>query len=150
MPPEALEKNPKYGTALDIFSFGHLSLYTIVQEFPYPSAPTNPDPNTPGAVIGLTEAQRRSQQVEQLSKQLGGEGHPLEQLITECLHNDPRLRPSARQLLSQLESLRAEIDDPYGHMSKLELIQALRGKEDGGRAVKDMQAEVTQVEVHME
>ena len=31
MPPEALEQNPTYGLPLDVFSFGHLALYTLTQ-----------------------------------------------------------------------------------------------------------------------
>ncbi len=31
MPPEALDANHRYGPSLDIFSFGHLSLYTLTQ-----------------------------------------------------------------------------------------------------------------------
>ena len=31
MPPEALDENHRYGPSLDIFSFGHLALYTITQ-----------------------------------------------------------------------------------------------------------------------
>ena len=34
MPPEALKENPKYDEKLDIFSFGHLALYVINQDFP--------------------------------------------------------------------------------------------------------------------
>ncbi len=148
MPPEALGKNAKYNATIDMFSFGHLTLYTLVQDFPYPTAPTRPDPSNPGMVIGLTEVQRRSEQMEQLSRQLGGGRHPLVQLVTQCLHNDPRQRPSARQVLSQLEGMRAQIEDPYQHMSKLELIQALRERE-GGRGGGALQAQVTKLEVFM-
>ena len=31
MPPEALDDRHRYGPSLDIFSFGHLALYTIIQ-----------------------------------------------------------------------------------------------------------------------
>ena len=31
MPPEALDDGPLYGPSLDIFSFGHLALFTIIQ-----------------------------------------------------------------------------------------------------------------------
>ena len=34
MPPEALAQKPVYGPALDIFSFGHLSLFLVNQVFP--------------------------------------------------------------------------------------------------------------------
>ena len=31
MPPEALNESHKYGPSLDVFSFGHLTLYTVTQ-----------------------------------------------------------------------------------------------------------------------
>ena len=31
MPPEALNESHRYGPSLDVFSFGHLSLYTLTQ-----------------------------------------------------------------------------------------------------------------------
>ena len=34
MPPEAFEVPPKYGPKLDMFSFGHLALFTATQQFP--------------------------------------------------------------------------------------------------------------------
>ena len=128
MPPEALEESPRYSTTFDMFSFGHLSLYTIIQEFPAPTAPTFMDPNNPGMVIGRTEIQRRERFIQSMFQQLGRR-HPLAQLVMQCLHNDPRQRPSARQVLHQLEQLRAQITDRYEHMSKLEMIHALREKE---------------------
>ncbi len=146
MPPEVFELNPKYNTAIDIFSFGHLTLYTLVQDFPYPTAPTCMDPNHPGVLVARSEVQRRSEQMEQLSRQLGGGRHPLVQLVTQCLHNDPRQRPSARQVLSQLEGMRAHIEDPYQDMSKLELIQVLRAREGGGGGGV-LQAQVALLEV---
>ena len=34
-----------------------------------------------------------------------GSDHPLIQLVKQCLHNIPRERPSAKQLLSRLKKL---------------------------------------------
>ena len=34
MPPEALYERPKYDTPLDVFSFGQLALYIVLQQFP--------------------------------------------------------------------------------------------------------------------
>ncbi len=147
MPPEVLEENPKYSTTIDMFSFGHLTLFTLVQDFPYPTPAAVMDPNNPGMLLGRSEVQRRSRQMEQLSRQLGGGRYPLVQLVTQCLHNDPRQRPSARQVLSQLERVRAQLEDRYEQMSKLELIQALRGGE-GGEGVA-LQAQITQLQVLM-
>ncbi len=149
MPPEFnLEEN---NTAIDVFSFGHLVLYTIVQDFPYPSPAVVMDPDNPGVLVARSEVQRRSRQMEQLSQQLGGETHSLVQLVTQCLHNDPRQRPSARQVLSQLEKIRAQIEDPYEGLSKLELIQALRRREGGTdwgaleAQIKDLQVFTTHI-----
>lgn len=36
MPPEALSASTRYGPSLDIFSFGHLALYTLTQVSPIP------------------------------------------------------------------------------------------------------------------
>ncbi len=129
MPPEAVGKNVKYNAAIDVFSFGHLALYTLVQDFPAPTAPTIMDPDDPEAIVARTEVQRRSEQIDLLIRQLGGQRHPLVQLVVQCLHNNPRQRPSVREVLSQLEKVRAQIQDPYEGMSKLELIQALRRRE---------------------
>ncbi len=136
MPPEALEEDPKYNATIDMFAFGHLTLYTVVEDLPIPTAPTRPDPDNPGMVIGLTEIQRRNRHMKKLVQKLGGEKHPLVELVTQCLHNDPKQRPSAGQVLSQLEEMRAKIEDPSANMSKLEMIQVLkrrgRREEEGG------------------
>lgn len=34
MPPEAMDDTHRYGPSLDVFSFGHLALYTIIQVRP--------------------------------------------------------------------------------------------------------------------
>ncbi len=129
MPPEALDENPKYSTTLDVFSLGHLALYTVVRDFPFPTAPTQPDPKRPGELVARSETERRSRQVEQSWKQLG-KGHPLVQLVTHCLQNDPRQRPTARWVLQELERMKAKVKPgPYESMSKLEMIAALRENE---------------------
>ncbi len=129
MPPEAVGKNVKYNAAIDVFSFGHLALYTLVQDFPIPTAPTIMDPDDPEVIVACSEVSRRSEQIDLLIRQLGEHRHPLVQLVIQCLHNNPRQRPSAREVLKQLEKVRAQIQDPYEGMSKLELIQALRRRE---------------------
>ena len=149
MPPEALEIKAKYNTTIDMFSYGHLSLYTIVQDYPVPTAPTRPDPNNPGMVIGLTEVQRRSHQMELLSKQLGGDEHFLVQLVTQCLQNDPKQRPSARQALDQLERMRAKIENSkYINMSKLELILALTRQHEDRDSWRPCETQVAQLQVY--
>lgn len=129
MPPEALEQNSRYGTSIDIFSFGHLALFTITQDFPFPTEPILMDPDNPGRLIPRSEVERRSAQMGQLSRQLGGERCPLVQLITQCLHNNPEERPLASEIMSELQQIRSQIVDEYQYMSKVEMINLLRTRE---------------------
>ena len=139
MPPEALEENPKYNAAIDMFAFGELSLFTGIQELPLPVAPTYMDPDNPGMIMGRSEVQRRARFIGQLKEMLGDE-HSLVHLITRCLQNDPRKRPSAREALQQLDAMKSQIEDPYKHVNKLEMIQTLEGAEIGAQAqVKQLQ-----------
>ncbi len=152
MPPESLEENPKYNSSIDMFSFGHLSLYTIVNEFPLPTAPTRIDTNDPSKVVGLTEIERRSRQIEKLLEIMGGKEHPMVQLVTLCLQNDSKQRPSARQALLQLQVMKDRTEDEYERMSRLELIRAVKGVvkvqgKDGGRESEKLKAQVMQLQV---
>ena len=102
MPPEAFEEH--YGDKLDMFSFGHLALYTITQVFPGDlSAPTSCDSQS-GKVIPRTEVQRRSQYMQILYESLS-EKHALVKLIEQCLNNAPHKRPRAMEALHWLEEL---------------------------------------------
>ena len=50
-------------------------------------------------------------------------------LVKQCLDDDPSERPTAQELLQQLENVRAQIEDPYQHLNKLEAMRALREKD---------------------
>ena len=82
-----------------------------MQVFPGILLPHNyPDPDNPGRLIGRSEVERRTDYIKPLYKELG-EQHPLVQLICQCLHNIPAQRPSAEELLQQLE---AQMEEAYG------------------------------------
>ena len=72
--------------------------------------------------------QRREEYIKLLHQQLG-EQHPLVLLVKQCLDNDPSERPTAQELLQQLENVRAQIEDPYQHLNKLEAMRALAEKD---------------------
>ena len=57
--------------------------------------------------------ERRADYIYPLCEQLG-EQHPLLQLVCQCLHNTPAQRPSAEELLQQLEAVRPQVDRAYG------------------------------------
>ena len=73
---------------------------------------TYPDPDNPNNILGRSELERRTDYIQPLQEQLG-EQHPLLQLICLCLHNIPAYRPSAEELLQELEVVRPQIVEPF-------------------------------------
>ena len=86
------------------------------------------DPGNPRHLFGRSEVERRDEYIQLLHQQLG-EHHPLVQLVKQCLEDEPSERPSAEELLWQLEGMRAQIEDPYEHLTKLEAMKLLGQKE---------------------
>lgn len=98
MPPEHHTPEAKHSTALDIFSFGHLALFVGTQTFPkylLPSTYNNP----------RTEVKRRQKYFDELGNKLGTT-HPLIIQTAKCLDDEPKLRPSANELVIQLTSMK--------------------------------------------
>jgi serine/threonine protein kinase len=91
MPPEVFNREAKYNSAVDIFSFGHLLLYTLIQKQPGVEAATYVDSS--GGIVARTELERREDIVARLYGILGRE-HPFVEIVTECLQTNAALRPS--------------------------------------------------------
>ena len=83
------------------------------------------DPENPRRRLARTEVQRRDEYIKLLHQQLG-EQHPIVLLVKQCLDDEPSERPSAQELLQQLEDVRSQIEDPYQHLTKLEEMRMLR------------------------
>ena len=88
MAPEALTEIPKYGSPLDVFSYGALILHVVNQEWPEPLHYVMIDPNT-GRRVALSEVERRQGHVEQMT----GAPADLRCLVEQCLDDDPSRRP---------------------------------------------------------
>ena len=109
MPPEALQEDPVNNFKLDIFSFGHLTLYLTAQTFPELDNRT-----MYGAVRQITvEIQRR-----RAIKQIGGERHILYPLITHCLQYKPESRPTTTKVNDCLKGLCAKYPHSVAEVSK--------------------------------
>ena len=98
------------------------------------------DPENPRHRLARTEVQRRDEYIKLLHQQLG-EQHPLVLLVKQCLDDEPSERPTAQELFQRLEDMRAQIEDPYQHLAKLETMRMLREKYT---EIRDLR---TQVEV---
>ena len=131
MPPEAVQEEgtTRYNIEIDIFSFGVVSLFTLTQTFPKNLKPaTYRDPATK-RVLGRTEIERREDYVQK-AKTILGETHPLVKMTLDCLEYDPEDRPSAMEVLRQLEEVGKTTHQSYVGETKLELIQQVIGKEE--------------------
>ena len=106
MPPEALMEKASCTPKLDIFSFGHLTLFTVNQEFP--------------KVYDITQTSKMQKQgtIQRFKRKtaldrVGGD-HCLYSVITDCLSDQPENRPTTRVLnnrmlhLSTLDPARVE------------------------------------------
>ena len=125
MPPEALEPGNvrSYGKMLDIFSFGHLSLFTLTQVFPKVKAPKYTDRST-AKHIARSELKRRADSIEQIHSTLGQQ-HVLVKLVEQCLHDLPENRPPIEKVIEELDKAKTQISDDYGEMTRLELYKKI-------------------------
>ena len=93
-----------------MFSFGHLSLFTITQKPAQLLPPTYTDSRS--KVRGRSEVKRRFESME-AAEQLLPKNQSLLKLIKRCLHNKAALRPCTGELLTSLQ----EIMTPAGEWS---------------------------------
>ena len=101
MPPEAQGESVKYDTSLDVFSFGHLAIFTITQT---PVRLLPPTYVGSSGVRARSEVKRRERFVEK-AEQLLSENHSLVEVMKQCLHNNQALRPHTRELLTRLQGI---------------------------------------------
>ena len=107
MPPEAQGGKIQYGPSLDVFSFGHLSLFTITQTPVTPLLlPSYTDIDT-NKLHARSEVMRRETFVKS-AEQFVPEIPSLVAMIKQCLHNNPAQRPRTGELVTRLREMMAE------------------------------------------
>ena len=120
MPPEAMSSDPSYNTKLDVFSFGVLILQTMVVRLPQPSQEFLPSSDNPEVYRRVSEVDRRNEYLQELGKE-----HTHNDLICNCLCNEPNSRPTAMEVLLHLTAITEKIGS---FLSRIELV-AQREKE---------------------
>ena len=132
-----------------IYGIFTLNLFTP-QVFPGALLPhTFPDPDNPGRLCGRSEVERRRDYIQSLHEQLG-EQHPLLELVCQCLHNTPAQRPSAEELLQQLEAVKPQIRGTCGSQQlKVEMakLQAMMSVLETGSEIEHLQRDLQQAQV---
>ena len=121
MPPEAEGGNAKYDSSLDVFSFGHLSLFTIIQSPIHPLLPLTYTDDK--GLHARSEVKRREQYLKK-AEQLLGEKRSLVLLVKQCLHNCPAQRPQTAELLTRLQDTPNTLEGPDGmpHSQPAEIV----------------------------
>ena len=105
MPPEACKKDGRHSNKLDIFSFGHLSLFVCTQTFPNDLLDSTYTINCEDGtedIRGCSEVDRRKKYFAELYEE---QYRPLRALMYKCLANNPAKRPSASEVVCEIHAL---------------------------------------------
>ena len=85
-------------------------------------APTYIDSD--GRIAARSEIDRRIDYIEKIQQEFGRH-HPLVLMIKQCLHDDPRRRPTLNEVLQWLNEAKIKLDHHDEQLSRPELEQAL-------------------------
>ena len=127
MPPECFQRSPKYDTQLDIFSFGHLTIYLVNQVAPVVADRTVVEEDFRNKQM---QVGKRREALDQMSHQLGSSHHPLYSTVVQCLSDTPDQRPTSRDLVKRMEKICKQHPIPHGNtlqtLAELTKIQELK------------------------
>ena len=121
MPPEVMVANPKYDTSVDKFSYGIMMIHMFSGRWPEPQVgPNRTEPD--GTMIPVSEAERREVFIQAI-----GNDHPLMHLILKCIHNHPKSRAHASEIVKRLADMVLQF--PASFTNRLEMLRRI--EEDG-------------------
>ena len=100
MPPEALIEGGKYDEKIDLFSIGNVILHVVTHKWPIPVDNLEDEPANGQPSYSDPEVKVRESYIREM-----GEDHSLLHIVLKCLKSDPRARPSATEVVAELELL---------------------------------------------
>ena len=81
-------------------------------------------------MLGRTEVERRGEYIKTLEGRFSYSHPTMVQLVKQCLHNAPELRPATNEVLTCLQCLKVEVEGVYNrHFIKLDVGKVLLAKE---------------------
>jgi len=112
MPPEAQVDKAKYTTKLDIFSFGCVTIYSVVKQVPIPTDKFRR--------LESQEAYERVDEITRRKKYLEKMEHVpcLHDLAKVCLSDEPKQRPEPAALVERLTQAMEELKEDNGLQSQ--------------------------------
>ena len=140
MPSETVQEEgtTRYNTAIDIFSFGVVSLFTLTQTFPKDLKPATFFDEGTQKIVGRSEIERREYYIQLMQTALV-ETHILVKLTLDCLEYSPKDRPSAVGVLRQLEC-QTQLNEKNAQISNLqsELVAEKAEKEEQLQGLQEL------------
>ena len=129
MPPEVMVANPKYDTSVDEFSYGIMMIHMFSGRWPEPQVgPNHTEPD--GTMIPVSEAERR----EEFLRTIGND-HPLMDLTLRCIHNHPKSRAHASEIVERLAEMVLQF--PASFANRLEMLRRIEAVEEEKRALTE-------------
>ena len=117
MPPEVMVANPKYDTSVDEFSYGIMMIHMFSGQWPEPQVgPNRTEPD--GRMTPVSEAERR-----EVFLRAVGNDHPLMDLICKCIHNYPKSRAHASEIVGRLAEMVLQF--PASFANRLEMLRQI-------------------------
>ena len=105
MPPEAKYRDPVYDMKLDVFSYGNLVAFVITHQWPEPDQPVK---LVDGELVAFSEYERRAYFINAMSEI---EGSLFNQLVKDCLQNEPHKRPTTEEIVRRMQKICSEQDE---------------------------------------
>ena len=99
MSPEALVDPPKYDEKLDVFSYGNVVIIMVTHKWPNPQQPTRLEGKQ---LIAVSELECRQQYLVLFTPK---ESELFLPIVGPCLQNDPTMRPTSIQLVTQMRGI---------------------------------------------
>lgn len=100
-----------YDERIDIFSFGHMSIFTFIERFPHELRPAKVQ-IAGGQLQALTEVDRRKEYLVKLQeivqRDLGEDS--VHEFVKSCLDDQPDKRPRASEVIAFLEPLLRKVN----------------------------------------
>ena len=130
MPPEVSIANPKYDTSVDEFSYGIMMTHMFSGRWPQPQVgQVRAEPD--GRMIPVSEAERR----EVFLRAIGND-HPLMDLILKCIHNHPKSRAHASEIVGRLAEMVLQF--PASFTNRLEILRRIEADGEEKRALTEV------------
>ena len=129
MPPEVMVANPKYDTSVDEFSYGIMMIHMFSGQWPEPQVgPNRTEPD--GRMTPVSEAERRKVFLRAI-----GNDHPLMDLILKCIHNYPKSRAHASEIVRRLAEMVLQF--PASFANRLEMLRQIEADGEERRALTE-------------